>query len=237
MFFLGAIVGAVTSTISSVAGALGSLGPVISGAIAKVSPVLAKIAGPVLDMAKIVVKVVCEAVVNLINEVAQYLGVVPENMDADELGARAMEHPEIKPEDFETTEEYIKELSEAEFDKEKFDKLSPAQKAACTAVGSGLEVKAISEKMQMNIPVDFYVNGARGGMDAQNVVGLLNGMKNNAINDAGLFNNYLDGKLSDKDAPAMQAAISDFESQGGMTVSEIQDNIDNNILENPEQAK
>lgn len=231
MFGLGAIFGGISAVCSSIGSALCSIGSQIGSVIAKVAPALAEIAKPVLEIAKTVVEVVIEAVVQIVDGVAKALGLVPEEIEPDELGARAMQHPEIKPEDYDSYEAYIKELEKADFDKEEFDNLSPAQKAAATAVGCGIEVKAISEKMAMNIPLDFFVASAKGKMSPNDVCGLLNSMKANGITDAGVFAQYTQGKLSPEAEQKLEPALTDYEAKGGKSIDSIQSDIDNKTLE------
>ncbi len=232
MGIFAAIGGAISSFVGSIGSALCSIGSQIGSAIAKVAPVLAEIAKPVLEIAKVVVEVVIEAVVKIVDGVAKALGLVPENIEPDELGARAMQHPEIKPEEYDSYEEYIKELEKADFDKKEFDKLSPAQKAAATAVGCGIEAKVIAEKMEMNIPMDFWVAGAKGKMDPKDVCVLLNAMKANGITDAGVFAKYTQGDLSPEAEKQLEPALVAYEANGGKPVDDIQSDIDNNTLEN-----
>ena len=237
MGFLGAIFVFFSSVCSSVGSALCSIGSQIASTIAKAAPVLVEIAKPVLEIAKVVVEVVIEAVVKIVDGVAKALGVVEKDIEPDELGARAMAHPEIKPESYDSYSDYIKELGKADFDREEFDKLSPAQKAAATAVGCGIEAKAIAEKMEMNIPMDFFVASVKGKMSANDVCGLLNAMKSNGITDAGVFSQYTQGTLSPEAEKKLEPAFAEYESNGGKSIDSIQNDIDNKTLEKEVQTE
>lgn len=216
----------ICSGISAVCSSIGSI-------ISTVAPALSVIAKPVLEIAKVVAEVVIGAVVQIVDGVAKALGLVPEEIESpDELGERALQHPEMKPEDYDSYGDYIKALEKADFDQEKFDNLSPDQRKAALAVGCGIEAKAISEKMEMNIPMDFWITSAKGKMNANDVCGLLNSMKENGFTDAGVFAQYTQGTLSPEGEQKLGPALADYEAKGGKSIDSIQSDIDNKTLEN-----
>ena len=219
--------------ISAITGVVSTLIAPAVTLISKVAPCLSSIAKPVIEIAKIAVKVVVQAVVTLVSEVAKSLGIVDQNMEPEELGARAMQNPEIKPEDFDSKKEYIEALKNAEFDEEKFkdEMKNDSNKLAFTAVGTGLEVQAIAESMEMRIPLDFFVSAAKGKMTGTDTVGLLKAMKGNGITDAGIFTTYTNGTISTENEAKIKPAIENYENNGGKSIEEVQKDIDFKTLE------
>ena len=224
---------------SAIGGAIAACVSVASTVISKVAPAILPLSKPVLELAKIAVKVVVQAVVTLVSEVSKSLGIVDQNMEPEELGARAMQNKDIKPEDFNSKKEYIEALKNAEFDEEKFkeDMKSDANKLACTAVGTGLEIQAIAEEMAIGIPLDFFVTAAKGKMNADDTIGLLTSMKQNNITDAGIFTRYTNGELSSEAEEAIKPALANYESKGGKSVDAIQHDIDFKTLEKSETVE
>ena len=225
--------------ISAICGAVSACVSVASTVISKVAPAILPLANPILELAKIAVKVVVQAVVTLISEVSKSLGLVDQNMEPEELGARAMQNKDIKPEDFNSKKEYIEALKNAEFDEEKFkeDMKDDSYKLACTAAGTGLEVQAIAEDMAMGIPLDFFVTAAKGKMNAGETIDLLNSMKQNNITDAGVFTKYTQGELSSENEAAIKPALENYESKGGKSIDAIQHDIDFKTLEKTETVE
>ena len=224
---------------SAIGGAISACVSVASKLVSAVTPAIASLAKPVLELAKIAVKVVVQAVVTLVSEVAKSLGIVDQDMEPEELGARAMQNKDIKPDDFNSKKEYIEALKKAEFDKEKFneDIKSDSYKLACTAVGTGLEVKAIAEDMAIGVPLDFFVTAAKGKMNAADTISLLTSMKQNNISDAGIFTSYTQGELSSKAEDAIKPALANYESKGGKSIDAIQHDIDFKTLEKLEAVE
>ena len=224
---------------STIGGAISACVSVASKLVSTVAPAIASLAKPVLELSKIAVKVVVQAVVTLVSEVAKSLGIVDQDMEPEELGARAMQNKDIKPEDFNSKKEYIEALKNAEFDEEKFkeDMKSDSYKLACTAVGTGLEVQGIAENMAIGVPLDFFVTAAKGKMNATDTIGLLTSMKQNNITDAGIFTSYTQGELSSKAEEAIKPALANYESKGGKSVDAIQHDIDFKTLEKSEAVE
>lgn len=134
----------VGSICSGIGGALGGtfLGGAISSFIGKIGLALP---GPNIAAAiLLVVGVVCK--------IAESLGMKKKERDEpEELAFKAEKDKESKPEDFDSTEEYIKHLQQdikiSNEDKEKLDKMSPDEKSAYRATGAYLYAKACNEKL------------------------------------------------------------------------------------------
>lgn len=134
----------VSSICRGIGGALGGtfLGGAISSFIGKIGLALP---GPNIAAAiLLVVGVVCK--------IAESLGMKEKERDEpEELAFKAEKDKESKPEDFDSTEEYIKHLQQdikiSNEDKEKLDKMSPDEKSAYRATGAYLYAKACNEKL------------------------------------------------------------------------------------------
>ena len=125
---------------SSIAGALGgtALGGAISSFITKIGVVM-----PGLDVISaifIIVDIVCK--------IAEALGL--KEKDKDEPDELAMKD-DMKPDDFDSTEEYIKHLQQdiqlTKEEKEKLENMSPEERAAYKATGTYLYAKCCNEKL------------------------------------------------------------------------------------------
>ena len=128
---------------SGIAGALGgtSLGNAISSFVTKIG-----VAIPGLNIISAII-----VVASIVCTIAEVLGLKKEKEDEpDELAMKA-EKDDMKPEDFDSTEAYIKHLQEdvtlTKEEKEKLDKMSPEERSAYRATGTYLYTKAINEKL------------------------------------------------------------------------------------------
>lgn len=128
---------------SGIAGALGGtvLGGAISNFITKIGVVI-----PGLDIISAIFMIV-----DIVCKIAEALGVKEKDKDEpDELAMKA-EKDDKKPEDFESTEAYIKHLHEdiqlSKEEKEKLNNMSPEEKAAYRATGAYLYAKACNEHL------------------------------------------------------------------------------------------
>ena len=149
---LSAIGGAIGGALSGICGALGSAlgGTAIGTAIAAISTGISTIAAslgiPVVAVVLAVVAVVCV--------LAVALGLKEEGKDdPDELAMKA-EVADKKPEDFDSTEEYIKYLQEevelTDEEKKKLEEMSPEERAAYQIIGCAIYMQGISEKLGLN---------------------------------------------------------------------------------------
>ncbi len=214
MSFLGVLVGTVGAICTGVT-------TFISGCAAA----LKTLVSPTLDLLIRVGKVVIEGVCKIVGEIAKTLGIVKPDTEPEELGARAKQNPDIRPEDFPSTQDYIAALEEAPFDKEKFDKLSPVEKGYAAIVGASIEAKGISERVRMNIPLDFYAAAVKGQMTAKESISLLESLKKNKIDDASLFTAYSEGRLTQEEEMRIKPALDLYDANNDRNMSEIQRNI------------
>lgn len=128
---------------SGIAGALGgtALGGAISSFVTKIGVVI-----PGLDIISAVFMIV-----DIVCKLSEVLGIKEKDTDEpDELAMKA-EKDDKSPEDFESTEAYVKHLQEdiqlSKEEKEKLSHLSPEERAAYRATGTYLYAKACSEKL------------------------------------------------------------------------------------------
>ena len=131
--------------ISSVCSAVGSGCSAVGGAIATTIGALATAIAPYLG-----------PVATIVSAIANILGIFKENERPEDLG-QAMEQMDKKPEDFDSINEYIDYLREGirSGEVKLNDNLSDIQKAAYTATGAALGIKAIDEKYQLQ-PSDIF---------------------------------------------------------------------------------
>ncbi len=177
----------VGSFVSSACSAIGSAVSSIGSALASTASSFLKVASPYLG-----------PIVNVVMALAQSLGILTEEDDMDELGAKAMES-EKGPEDFNSTAEYIDHLkNEVKLDKEKFANATESEKLAHKAVGTSIAIKGIEEKKGFDIPNEAWL--AMGKMGLGNLAGKEKEMDaildNFRGSDAKDLNDYVDGKLT-----------------------------------------
>jgi len=228
------IFAAIGSAISSFVGTVGSaivgIGSQIASAISSALPSIGSTISSWVDKLSTCLGSIVEAVITAVEVVGKLLGIIPQEMSVEELGARAMDNPELEADDFETYDEYIKALVEAEFDKEIIEKATDGEKAAFALGGTVISSIATEEKLRMSIPIDFWVNCTKGNMSGENMLDLLNSLKANNISDAGSFSEFLQGEeIEDSEQMSdIEAAISDYESKDAVQpISDVIANIEN----------
>lgn len=219
---VGSALGGLCSGICSLASSIGSFVSGIS------SSLMASLA-PVLSLVASINPVTLVCVVLIVTVLASMLGVNDKDTAPEELGEIAIQHPEIKPENFNSYAEYIEELKKhkEEFNREEFEKKSPMERSAALAVGTGILAKGCAEKLKMDIPMDFYVTMAKGGVEPALVNTLLTSMASKGLKSAGVFQDYINGnKLSEVKTLKMDSVMSEVVAHGGPSVDTILDNID-----------
>lgn len=128
---------------SGIAGALGGtfLGNAISSFVTKIGVAIPGI--NIISAVLIIADIVCK--------VAEALGIKEKDKDEpDELAMKA-EKDDMKPDDFDSTEAYIKHLQQdiqlTREEKARLEKMSPEEKSAYKATGTYLYAKACNEKL------------------------------------------------------------------------------------------
>lgn len=192
MGWISGIISTVGSFISSAASTIGS---VISEFAKSAFGFIAKIPIFRLELANII-----SIAAKIIHEVVNFLGIKSEE-DPEVLGAKA-EQSDKSLEDFdndvETYIQYLKE--EVEFDKERFDKMTPEEKMGCKAIGMALETKAVEEKIGgIEISPEclatlIKIQSAGINIDAKELVGIIQILKEQGITNMNDVVELLEGK-------------------------------------------
>ena len=159
--FVSSCVGAVCSVVSGVAGAIGAgIAAISSGLAALAAPVLATLGGlgPLVGIVM--------GVLSALNTIAQMLGV--SKKDQEELGADAMMHPEIRPNDYDSISDYLEALEAAKTpeDEQRRSSMSPEDKIKARCIGAGIQYAGIKEKLDLDVSMDTFASMARCGLPA-----------------------------------------------------------------------
>lgn len=191
---MGWISSAISAVGSFISSALSTVGPSITGFAKSAVIIIAKLPIPGLDVIKVV-----STIANIIHAVCKALGVESEE-DPEVLGAKATQCEE-KPEDFESTEAYIKYLKEkVELDKERFTKMSEEEKIGCKAIGMSLETKAVEEKIggikisPKCLAILAKVNEAGIKIEPNALIEVVKAFKEAGITDLNDVVDYLEGR-------------------------------------------
>lgn len=163
---------AVCSVASGLAGAIGAtIASISSGLAALATPVLATLGGlgPLVGIVM--------GVLSALNAIAQMLGV--SKKDQEELGADAMMHPEIRPQDYDSVSDYLDALEAAKTpeDEMKRSRMSPDDKIRARFVGAGIQYAGIKEKLDLDVSMDTFADMARCGLTAGEQLDTLRQMK------------------------------------------------------------
>ena len=144
---------------------------------------------PKLDLKQIIE--IVKTAFEIIQAVAEVLG-IGDGEDQEELGERALQHPEIKRENFDSEQAYIEALKQAEFKKGNIQDGMPAEghRWLCRTIGASIQIRAISEKLRMSTPMDFFLDCAKIGLKAKDVYdgegnGVLEKLSAAGVKDAG----------------------------------------------------
>ncbi len=190
--FCSSVGSAISSGISTVSNFARECCSVVSSAVSNIGRALVSGAVKLLEISGKSFDLVCE----VIKRIGVALGVIEDDEDIDELGAKAME-ADKKPEDFEYVSDYIQYLKdEVQLDREKFEKANEKDKAARKAVGATIVAKGIEEKKDTNIPMDFWVEAARHKMKANEIDKVIEMFKEEKMENN--FGDYLKGNLDYK---------------------------------------
>lgn len=151
------------------------------------------------------------------------------NQDSPEELGQKIEMAEKKPDDFDSTEAYIKYLEEEiELDEEKSKNLSPEEKAKYGLMGAALEIKAIQEKYHVELSPSFLADVARMQMSGEEV-----GMYVKKFSDLGItkmqdMTDYLRGNPIDTDKRKVSSSMMDTmrELYPELSEEQIEDKLD-----------
>ena len=178
------------SAIGSICSAIGSVCSAIGGAIASKIGALATTIAPFLGP-------VAQAVV----AIAQIIGIFIKDDNVEDLG-EAMRKADKKPEDFDSINDYITYLrAEIKSGNITLDtNKTEMQKGIDTAIGTGLGIKAIDEKYQLQTSGEFWIFGAKkaeeGKLDANEINAMLKTASEKNLSPEDMKNYVEDKELS-----------------------------------------
>lgn len=179
--------GIIASVCSAVVSAVSSIGPAVSAFCTSVLPKIV----PALETIGSVIRGVA-------NTVLQILGIFKPDEDVEDMGDRAIQAGEagIKPDKFDTFEEYMDEIRNFKLDPEKSAQMSGVEKiAAGLAIGAtGLEKKFDAPEGSMG-PLWLLAASNPAYFTAERLVNLVKGG-----DDMGTVVRFFEGKLGPADA-------------------------------------
>lgn len=157
MGFFSGLANLVSSAISTVCSAVSSVCSCIGGALGGTflgSAVSSFVRTIGLSIPGVQIFAAILTVSNIVCNIAQAIGLKKQGEnEPDELAVKA-EKDDMRPDDFESTEAYIKHLQEdiqlTKEDRVRLDKMSPEERAGYRATGTYLYAKACSEKMGLD---------------------------------------------------------------------------------------
>jgi hypothetical protein len=216
---------------TAIAAGIAAIGTAISTAIATVGPAIANTASALIAKLPSITTLI--NIADIISSVANIMSVLNANENVDEIGAKSL-ISDKKPEDFDSTEQYIQHLREnVEFDKEKFDNFSDEKKLVCKTLGTTIATKGIAEKLGESVSTDdlmgFWIEAEKQGFNGNEVKSLLDNFKKNDLD----FNltGYLKGDLSVLESKNYLNSIADAFRNTNLDIS------DNEILDKISELK
>ena len=191
---------------SSVGSAISSA---FSGAVNIVSKAVTAVGTVLVETAKKFLEIGAEKlnqIVEVLEVIAKALGIIKPEEDAEELGDKAMK-ADKKPEDFDSINAYIDYLrTEIQSAKKDLETLTPEERLARRAVGCTILAKAIEEKKSLEIPVEFWKEAIRVGLNAKEIDEFLTKFKNVGIAPSD-FVKYLKRELASKEESKMDSVL------------------------------
>ena len=185
MGFFSSIVSTLSSVVSTAASIASSIGGAISSAVSTIAPVISKVPNQI------------GMVVNIISTLAQVLNVIRPNENIDSIGDRVIQaseqDPTMKPERFNTYEEYLNAIRTFELDPQKTKQ--NMENGTATVIGLATVGKATEERFDLreNSSAEMIQVIAKSP-EFFNPDRMGNLVRNDA--NFGEISRYLDGKLS-----------------------------------------
>lgn len=122
----------------------------------------------------------------------------PENENAELIGLKAEKALEdgIKPDDFDSIGEYLDYLNEKiEIDKAKMDGLNELDHYKYQAIGSGLYLVGVNQKLNITLTPTFWQCIATLGLEVNDAVNVVQGLSKANFEDGGIIADYFKGDL------------------------------------------
>lgn len=178
--FIGPIISAITSFVSTI-------GPAVARVATVLVTKLPEITRTIVSVAKIIVTV------------ADALG-LKNMMEPEELGAKMTQEGTRKRMDNESMEDYMAYLKkEVELDRERLLKMSDLEKVEMNAIGIGAIAQSIQEKTGVEISGDFIVDAYNMKLTADEITAFIKNFEKNELSSMDLLGKFLEGKLDQKD--------------------------------------
>lgn len=231
---------AISSALSSIGHAIytgiSNICSAIGGALSTAATAIGNFANIIIEKGPILfpkiepLRIIITVVGAIVGAIAEALGLKQkEKDDPEELGMKA-EQADKKPEDFESTEAYIKYLhDEVKVDEEKKKKLTEEEQAAYSAIGSKLYLDATTEKLGLekdSITPEMLLDAAKLKLSGNEIVEILRETRTAGI-EPNKVSEFLHGKTkmdeSTKVSSAMSEAFSRLEPE--MSKDDIMDRI------------
>ena len=147
------------------------------------------------------------ALIQVVGEVAKILGVNEGGDTPEELGMK-IEIADKKPEDFDSTSNYIKYLNEqVTLEEGATDQLSPEDKVKYGSMGAALSIKAIQEKYNVGMSQEFLTDVSKMKMSAEEVAKYVEEFSKNEIGDMKDMSDYLRDKPIETDRNTVSDSI------------------------------
>lgn len=192
-----------------------SLGNAVSSACSSLCSVCRSLVTPGLEIGLKIIGPVLKAVTTLLLDICKALGVDIEGKDVEDgkLGVMIEDTKDtVKPEDYDSTAEYIKAVKEKAnmgAVNEKMETLSKEQKEAYKLVCVSALNKIASEELGVKPDLKFYTRAEEMELDSQQTIKLVQGIKEHGIEDLADVSSYLDGDLDVEKMDQVDEALKD----------------------------
>lgn len=187
MGFLSAIGSFISTVGSAIVSGISSICSTIGGALKTAAVNICNFAQTAIEKGKELFpqlspfQVILDVVGGIVSKIAELLGIKKENEDEPEVLGMKAEESDMKPEDFDSTQDYINYLHEkVEVDEVKRKELTPEQRAAYSSIGSSLYLDASAEKLGLekgDLTAGFILDCAKVKMEADEIVAIINKLK------------------------------------------------------------
>ena len=148
------------------------------------------------------------SLIQIVGQVAKMLNVGGED-SPEEIGMKS-EIADKKPDDFETTEAYLKYLSdEVKLEPKATENLSAEDRAKYGLIGAAFDIKALQEKYNIELSPDFLRDVTVMKMSGEEVGNYVKDFSEKGITNMQNMTDYLRGEAIDTDKSKVYSAIID----------------------------
>lgn len=147
-------------------------------------------------------------IIQIVGQVTKILQVGGKD-SPEEIGMKT-EIADKKPDDFESTEQYLKYLNEeVNLEPGAVDKLSPEERAKYGLIGTALDIKAIQEKYHIELSPDFLRDVTLLKMSGEEVGAYVKDFAEKGITKMQDMTDYLRGNTIDTDKGKISSSVLD----------------------------